>query len=227
MDVEKVNVLLDKYVARFDALVKQEEYKWRAPQKFHDSWQPNAEDYPGMLRCAFGGLGNITDARGTSPRQGVVVFAQQEPDSVRQMFCDLFRAGNLGVRVDRFIADSDILLEKYGKWYHRQTPSAVMAYLTCWKPDEYFFFKTAEARKFASFVEFEADWGTMNSFKPEVYCDMCNQLIRIMQQHQTLLRVNKKRFADNGQRLWPDESLHILAYDVIFCSFAPMYNGMS
>lgn len=227
MDVEKVNVLLDKYVARFDALVKQEEYKWRAPQKFHDSWQPNAEDYPGMLRHAFRGLGNITDAKGTSPRQGVVVFAKQEPGSVRKMFSALFSTGDLATRVDRFIADSEVLLDKYGKWYHRQTTSAVMAYLACWKPDEYFFFKTAEARKFAEFVEFEPDWGTSSSFRPEVYCDMCDHLIAVMRQHKALLQVNEKRFANSGRKLWQDEALHILAYDVIFCSFASMYNGIS
>ena len=227
MDEKKLSILFSRYIAKFDVLTNSyydESYKWVACQQFKDCWEPNRSDFADMLKKALGGIGNITDAGKMRPRKGVELFAEQEPDIVRDMFLALFADGDLKTRVDRFIGSSEALVRKYGNWSNEQTPSAVMAYLACWKPDEYFFFKPREAWKFARFVGFEDDWGAASSFKPGIYCRMCNQLIEAMRQCDELMQTNKSRFVKDGRKLWPDEALHILAYDLIFCSFSPKYN---
>ena len=143
MDEKKLSILFSRYIAKFDVLTNSyydESYKWVACQQFKDCWEPNRSDFADMLKKALGGLGNITDAGKMRPRKGVELFAEQEPDIVRDMFLALFADGDLKTRVDRFIGSSEALVRKYGNWSNEQTPSAVMAYLACWKPDEYFFF---------------------------------------------------------------------------------------
>lgn len=230
MDEKKLSILFDRYITRFDTLTNSyydENYKWAACQQFQDEWKPDKPGFADVLTKSLGGLKNITDSRNARPRRGMEIFAEQEPETVRNMFLALFSDGDLEKRIDRFIGDSEPLVKKYGSWVNKQTPSAVMAYLSCWRPDEYFFFKPREAWEFAKFVGFEYDWGTASSFKPDVYCQMCNQLIAVMKQCDELMRINETRFEEPkkaGRKLWPDKAQHILAYDMIYCSFSVKYN---
>ena len=215
------------YVDRFDVLNRDEMYKWEACQQFQDCWKPDEPDFAGMLKKALGRLSNITDA-GTSPRRGIELFAEQEPETVREMFLALFSEGDLETRINRFIRDSESLRERLGyqSYYrYKQSPRSVMAYLACWKPDEHFFYKWEEAHKFAQKIGFEYEWGLGSSFKPDIYYRRCNQLIGAMRQCDELMAVNETRFSQNSQKLWPDKAFHILAYDVIFCTCSEMYNS--
>lgn len=233
MNMKNLNALFDRYIAKFDTF--NENYKWAACQQFQDNWYAYEPDFTKKLVNAMGthpgggGLGNLTDAS-VYPFRGMVEFSKQEPDTVQEMFSALFADGDLKSRIDSFMQSSDLLNQKYGDggWLYAQSPRSVMAYLACWKPDEYFFYKDKEARKFAEEVEFGDSWGRGTNFKPEVYHRMCNELIEVMRQREDLLRVNATRFEKESRgekrRLWPDSSLHILAHDVIFCSFAEMYN---
>lgn len=235
MNKENLEALFDKYIAKFDVLTNSyydETYKWAACKQFQDNWDINAPNFSNMLKRAMGtlgggGIGNLADASVQS-FSGLVKFAEQEPETVREMFSALFSEGDLKTRIDRFLQDSKPLEQKYGGWRYKQSLSAVMNYLACWKPDEYFFYKRKEANKFAERVEFDGKIERWPKFSPRVYRRMCNELIEAMRQREDLLRVNATRFEKelNGKnrKLWPDESLHILAYDVIYCTFADRYN---
>lgn len=152
-------------------------------------------------------------------------FAEREPETVRRMFSALFSEGDLKARIDCFLQDSKPLEQKYGGWRYKQSLSAVMSYLACWRPDEHFFYKYTEACEFAQIVEFEDGWGWGASFRPDVYYRMCNELIEAMWQCDELMCVNATRFEKDNRKLWPDTALHILAYDMIYCSCADRYKS--
>jgi len=226
MNKKNLDAMFDRYIAKFDSF--NENYKWAACQQFQDNWYANEPDFAKKLNNALGGLGNLTASRYDLPLPGLLLFAKQEPETVQNMFSALFTDGDLKMRIDGFRQAGYSLAKKYGNRQYVQSVAAVMDYLACWRPDEYFFYKYSEAREFADIVEFEDDWGQGANFKPEIYHRMCVELIEEMQQREDLLQVNAARFEKErmgkNRRLWPDKSLHILAHDVIFCSCAKMYN---
>ena len=186
------------YIEKFDILTdshNNETYKWAACQQFKNCWNPDRDDFSEMLKEALGSLGNVTDAT-VSPRRSIVEIAKHEPETVREMFLALFSDGELSSRINRFIRDSEPLVTKYwqGQWRYKQTQSSVMAYLACWRPDEHFFYKPTEAKKFAKKVGFSKKWGAGASFKPETYYLMCYQLIDAMRQCDELMQTNERRF---------------------------------
>lgn len=231
MNKKKLDDVFDWYIAKFDAF--NENYKWAACQQFRDNWDINATNFANMLNLALGrhpgggGLGNLVESGRHRAFSGLLIFAENEPETVRAMFASLFSEGDLRERIERFMQDSHPLVEKYGEKdgykSYKQDIAAVMDYLACWKPDEYFFYKYTEANKFAKEVAFDGKIEQWPKFSPRVYYRMCNELIEAMRQREDLLRVNATRFTKDSRKLWPDRSLHILAHDVIFCSCEERY----
>jgi len=237
MNTKNLNALFDRYIERFNSakfVDFDENYKWAVCKQFRDNWDINASNFADMLNNAMGtgkrkkGLWNLTNSGWQRPFPGLLKFAKHEPETVRNMFSELYAVGDLTFRIDHFIRDSKPLVEKYGERADNQTVAAVMAYLSCWKPDEYFFYKAKEARRFATYTEFDGKIKNWPDFSSRDYFRMCNELIDAMRQREDLLRVNATRFEKERRKenrsLWPDESLHILAYDMIYCTFADQYN---
>lgn len=94
---------------------------------------------------------NLLASRSFFPRAMIKDFAQIEPETVRQMFKNLFNE-ELGVedRMQQFISDASNLLEKYSdkgwKGYF-QTPNAISTYLWLKYPDKYFIYKYSEIKR--------------------------------------------------------------------------------
>lgn len=85
-------------------------------------------------------------------------------------------------------------------------------------PDHYYMYKPSQAQAYADCVEFYDDWGSGAKMDLRIYHRMCDELIETIKLHPKfkMIRDTRKNYAEKP--LHPDTELHILAFDVIFCS---------
>ena len=101
----------------------------------------------------------------TQPFHGLVKFAEQEPDTVRQMFLELFAASAEGMEqkqaaVSEFLEKCHELLDRYfpGSYLYKNDMHSVTTYLFLYDPDHNYIFKSSHALIFADCIEFYDDW---------------------------------------------------------------------
>lgn len=103
-----------------------------------------------------------------------------------------------------------------------------MAYLFLNDPDNNYLYKATQAHEFADCVEFYDDWGSGTNFKLPVYYRMCDELVAEIKNSPALLKTNQSRYEVAKEALYPDNSLHILAFDIIYASQVyGLYGGIT
>ena len=76
----------------------------------------------------------------------------------------------------------------------------------------------------AKYTEFGLDIGSGTSFSLPNYYALCEEIVNALKEHTTLL---KKHFARLTDKCFKDESLHLLAFDLMYCCKAyNFYNGL-
>lgn len=237
MNKEKMNVIFNKYIEKFDIIndknTNNETYKWEIANKFQ-SFNVDAENFADMLGQMLKISSNLIDSSQQLPFYALVQYARKEPETVREMFKKLYADENADnakkqMLISEFIAKSEELRIKYApdSRLYVNNQRSVMMYLFLRYPDSNYGYKAAQAKKFADCIEFYDDWGTMTKFKLDVFCDMCDRLIEEIKKNDKLLNTHKSRYSDSEIELYPDTSLHILAFDIIYASQTyNFYDGM-
>ena len=233
------------YIEKFEYMngtTHAEYYKWQIVKRFRTEMDAALaapkEDFSDKLKEVKKLTYNLIDSY-TQPFQGLVTFAQDDPEKVRQMFLDLYcdDDGDLvkrQKRIQSFLKESHDLRDKYssGSYLYKDDMHSVTSYLFLYDPDHNYIFKASHALKFADCVEFYDDWGSGESVKLDVYYRMCNQLVEEIKASRELMATDASRF-DNGWgvdpgSLYPDPEKHILAFDLIYCcSTYNLFDGIT
>ncbi len=230
MNIKNLNKVFEHYIEKFEWLNQKpepdESYKWIAVKRFQNALNLDVadSDFATMLTNARKATENLIDSS-QQPFNALCEYAKQEPQTVRTMFKNLFAddKGDLAVRqskIDTFLAAADELLQKYYPTSHMfiNTQQSAMAYLWFYDPNAYYYYKATEAKYLADCVEFYDDWGTYNDFHLDVYHRFCDEIVRHMKEHPALMETHKSRFEGCEDTMHPDNLLHILLVDMIFCS---------
>jgi hypothetical protein len=170
---------------------------------------------------------NIIDSF-TQPFYGLVKFAEEEPQTVRRMFVDLYApdGGDLTVRMEKiaaFFEKSNELLEKYypGSYLYKQNSHSVSAYLFLYDPDNHYMYKATECKTMANCIGFYDDWGTGDNIRQDVFYRMCDEIVDGIRHCPELLATNESRYDGSLHmrkgKLHPDINKHILLFDIIYC----------
>lgn len=237
MNKAHLQKLFDSYVKHFEYLtdtVHDENYKWRAIKFFQDNFDIDALDFPTMLAKATSETCNLINDQ-TQPLYGIIECAKKEPETVRNLFKDLYKEDNGDLilrqnKIEAFIDSSEKLKEKYfpGSWRYKQTQRSAMAYLMLRYPDDNFFYKYTEVTEFADCVEFYSDFANRSKFGLSLYYKMCEELIEQIRKHKALMEKHHSRFMNQNNSLYQDENLHTLAFDIIYTSQAyNFYDGIT
>lgn len=242
MNVEHIQQIFSHYIEKFALLNNNEHdenFKWYITGGFHrlmdDALSASISEFPDTLLRACKFTQNIIDSY-TQPFYGLVEFARKEPETVRQMFVDLYSGdnGDLHVqekKIEDFFDQSKVLLDKYfsGSYRYKQNSHSVSAYLFLYDPDHHYMYKAEQSRIFADCIEFYEDWGTGDNIKLDVYYRMCDWLIEQIMSSRELLTMDASRFeADSDGKMFPDEAKHVLAFDLIYCcSVYNLFDGIS
>lgn len=245
MNTDHLSQIFTNYIEKFEyinAEDRYENYKWAAAKKFRDimdaAFVADIDDFAALLYKAKKATENIIDSRIT-PFNGMVEFARREPETVREMFRNLFAddGGNLNIRQEKiasFFEVADILLDKYapGSYKYKQDFHTVSSYISLYDPDDNYLFKATESTDFADCVEFYDDWGSGRTVKLDVYYRMCDELVAEIMKCPELLKADASRFdgrfEDKPEDMIKDAKKHMLAFDVIYCAHHyGLYKGVT
>lgn len=156
---EKLSELISEYMNHFPKHWENEKFKWEAIKIFHDNWDIDAEDFIDMFMRATEKTYGLLASVNSFPRGMIKSFATYEPQTVRQMFIDLFdERKSVTERIDQFRKSSDELRAKHDDiWQsHYQTENAITTYLWLMYPDKYYIYKYSEVKAFTT--ELESDF---------------------------------------------------------------------
>ena len=106
--------------------------------------------------------------------------------------------------------------------FRKQNLRSALFYLNLWKPNENYIFKATEAEKFAEAIEFSNDFGQGTTFNLEIYYRMCDEVLEELAKNKELIEIHTARLENLGVDF--DDELHILVYDLMYCSAADAYN---
>lgn len=211
-----------------------EYYKWQICYKFKqlmdEAIAAPTHEFSKALMKAKVCSSNIIDSF-TSPFYGLVKFAEEEPETVRQMFIDLYAEdnGDLSLqmkKIQAFFDKSNELLEKYspGSYLYKQNSHSVSAYLFLYDPDNHYMYKAQECKTMADCIGFYDDWGSGDNIKLDVFYRMCDEILVEINKCSELLDTNESRYDGrlkiNPGELHSDNNKHILLFDIIWVCMA-------
>lgn len=234
MNRTNLQSIFKKYIDNFEILNNEkndETYKWEIAQEFQN-FNVDAEDFAEMLAHMWKVSENLIDSSQQLPFYALVDYARKEPETVREMFRNLFAEERLDDEakqkvIDEFIAESERLRKKYYPDSHlyMNNQRSVMMLLFLRYPESNYGYKASQAKSFADCIEFYEDWGPMTDFNLTVFSRMCEQLIEEIKKNEALMETHMSRFENTDRKLHPDNNLHILTLDIIYSSQAYNFYG--
>lgn len=195
INMYNLNKVINAYKKAFDIWFPEEVYKWKAVKAYKDKWNINADNILDMITKAFSDTGNLLMSNIYYPFEMLKNFAEKEPNTVREMFKNLYdENADLTMRIKTFIKTSDELLNKYwdsGK-NHYQDLHTISVYLAFEFPDKYFIYKPTIDCKICSYIGCDiTDDDRVQMYVN--YINVCNIVKEIIKQEQRLLiRINNE-----------------------------------
>ncbi len=243
--MNKVNLqqIFSHYLEKFEYITDKnsndENYKWFICKKFRklmdEALEAESEVFASALYKAKAVTANLIDSF-TQPFAGLVEFAKHEPETVREMFLNLYSDDEGDIHIqEALIADffdkSNELLEKYtpGSYRYKQNSHSVSAYLFLYDPDNHYMYKASQSCIFADCIQYYDDWGTGDNIKLDVYYRMCDWLVEQIFECKELLATDASRFElPESAEMFEDKKKHLLAFDIIYaCSVYDLFDGIS
>lgn len=238
MNTVNLNQLLDNYYENYEYVNnggRDEYFKYKAVRCFQENWDITASDFASMFKKAVKESSVLIDGSTMHPTSGIISLAQRPEltEKIRNAFNELFEddRGEVSVRQNRieiFVDNINKLLSEYepGKWSVRQDFRTALCYLNMIHPDGNYFYKSTQSRAFMDCVEFP-DFGQGAGFNLEKYYKMCDWLVSKIKERPELIKVHDEMIKEKGPDMYPDERLHILAFDIIYCAVTyNLYNGI-
>lgn len=238
MNLENLHELINRYEENLDRLYRTESYelfKWEAVKTWQDEWfKPEgcfssfAERYSAATKSFSVFIDNST----MHPSAGVTKLCEKEPETVESLFCDvLLKDPNGSVaavqdNMEAFLSGYEELRQKYfpKQWYYKQERHSASVYLAVNDPTFNYAFKSSEAHMMSKYIGFGYNIGAGESFSLENYYRLCEEVVSALKEHERLL---ERHFDSLNERCYEDRSLHMLAFDIIYCSRAyNFYKGL-
>ena len=225
MNLQRLRKLIDIYIDKFEILTNNncdENMKWRAMHHFKENFDLNAPDFYEMFKYAMSESSIIINNGTVQPINGILKLITHEEDTMRGLFAMLYEddSGDLDKRQDKieyFVEETNKLLEKYerGKWKYKQDFRSVLAYLAFYKPEENYLYKSSQCQPFFRYLEYGEEIGYGQYFKLSRYYRMCDEVRQAISEHLELIETHNTRWAKVKD---PQDDLHILTFDIIYCS---------
>lgn len=227
---EKLEVILDSYVSRFDEMNEQAKSKGDAAYKWHvldaaAALNLDADDLLLEFESLAESTGKLLESSRVQPTGGITILLQrnEETEFVRSAFKQLLADddGDIDDRQDRvntFINDINRHLSMYMEKIdvYKQTLSSAIGYLSLLRPAENYFYKPSCADAWAMSIEFSEDFGHNKSFSLRKYYKMCDELREALDDFPEVLKLHKKRL--RGEKIKTKDDLHMLVYDIMYCT---------
>lgn len=224
--------IIDNYAARFVELNigdNNEVYKWEIAAEFRPMMNvaltADDTDFPAKLAAVVLLTKQTIDNGAELAFHALADYARNEPQAVRDALRRLLTpdGGDLEARTQRFtefLNFCEFMRAKYypDSWRYRAGIRLPMMITGFYDPDHYYMYKASQAQAYADCIEFYDDWGSGAKMDLRIYHRMCDELIETIKLHPKFKMIGDTRKNYAEKPLHPDTELHILAFDVIFCS---------
>lgn len=229
MNLDNLHELINRYESNMDTLyneVHDELFKWKAMKTWQREWtKPDGsfENFSDRFTAAKKDFLVMVDNARVHPTVGMVKLWEREPETVEHLFLDVLlgKASNdvncAQQHMDSFVEQYELLRQKYypGNWTYKQDRHSASVFLAMNTPDVHYIYKSSEASAMAKYTDFGFNIGSGGSFSLIYYYRLCEEIVAALREHCTLLEKHFNRLTENHYR---DESLHLLAFDLMYCS---------
>ena len=239
MNENHLHQIFENYINRFEEFNStdrneiSEYYKWEIAAQFRgkmdDALNSKKEEFAKALYEVEKVTRDLADNY-VQPFYGLVQLAHKQPETVKSMFQKLYAdAGkdlNPQGKIEEFLGDAEQLVNLYypNSYLYKNSFHSATIYLAMYDPEHNYIYKPYAARKFAKYADFGDDFGSGIHVKLNNYYRMCNELVKAINEYPRLKELEKIRSRQagektSGEKLYKDDSQHILAYDIIYCAY--------
>lgn len=239
MNENHLHQIFENYIDRFEKFNSEdrnktsEYYKWEIAAQFRrkmdNALNSPKDDFAQALYEVEKITRDLADNY-VQPFYGLVQLAHKQPETVKTMFQKLYtHAGkdlNPQKEIEEFLGDAERLVNLYypNSHLYKNSFHSATIYLAMYDPEHNYIYKPYAARKFAKYADFGDDFGSGIHVKLNNYYRMCNELVKAIDEYPRLKELEKIRSRQagektEGEKLYKDDSQHILAYDIIYCAY--------
>ncbi len=228
MNRDNLHELINRYESKIDTIYSAENdelFKWRAMKTWRQEWykpEGSFSSFAERFSAAKKDFSLFIDNSRMHPSAGVMKLWEKEPETVEHLFQDVLFAdvnGDISVsqnQMDAFLEAYEALRQKYypGNWSYKQDRHSASVYLAMNEPEFHYVYKSSEALTMAKYIDFGLSIGAGSSFSLENYYRLCDDIVDALKEHESLL---EKHFAKLSDACYNDRSLHLLAFDLMYC----------
>lgn len=239
MNEKNLHQIFENYINRFEEFNStdrneiSEYYKWEIAAQFREKMDnaldSKKDEFAQALYEVEKATRDLADNY-VQPFYGLVQLARKQPETVKIMFQKLYAdAGkdlNPQKKIEEFLGEAERLVNLYypNSYLYKNSFHSATIYLAMYDPEHNYIYKPYAARKFAKYADFGDDFGSGIHVKLNNYYRMCNELVKAIDEYPRLKELDEirsrqagEKFA--GEKLYKDDSQHILAYDIIYCAY--------
>ena len=239
MNYDNLHELINRYENGIDKIYNAEHnelFKWKAMHTWRKEWFKPSEafrDFSERFSAAKRDFSLFIDNSRMHPSTGVLKLWEMEPDTVEHLFCNILFADNensikvVQSHMDTFLEEYELLRKKYypSNWSYKQDRHSASVFLAMNDPDFNYVYKSSEALEMAKYTDFGFSIGMGGGFDLEHYYMLGNEIVEALKEHGTLL---SKHFDRLKEGYYVDKSLHLLAFDLMYCCRTyGYYKGMT
>ena len=235
---DNLHELIDRYEMSIDSLYESEHdelFKWRATRTWRNEWfKPNDafSTFIDRYNAARRDFSLFIDNSRMHPATGVTKMWEQNPTEVERLFNSvLFADTNRDISavqkcMDDFLYGYEELRQLHfpRNWSYKMDRHAVSVFLSMMDPEFNYAYKASEANAMAKYTDFELGIGVGQDFSLKNYYSLCDEVVSALKEHDRLLQKHFEKLTDE---FYHDESLHLLAFDLMYCSLHyNFYDGL-
>lgn len=242
MDYERLNQILTHYIERFDELnnnTNREYYKWEIAAQFRpmidEALAADEASFVAKLSSVVTLTEQTIDNQFELSFHALIDYAKEDVETVRSMLKELLwtdDCSDLSARMERFVTFVDkctVLRDKYwpDSWRYKASIRLPMMITGFYDPEHYYLFKAQQVKDFADCVAFYDELGSNTTLRLDNYYRLCDMLVERILKNDKLQALNKERYSLSEKDMHPDSNLHLLAFDIIYCSTVyNLYEGI-
>lgn len=234
MNLDNLHELINRYEENLGRIYNAESdelFKWRAMKTWQYEWfkpEGSFASFADRFAAARRDFSIFIDNSRMHPSAGVLKLWEKEPGTVEDLFCNVLLKdvnGNVSAvqdNMDAFMEGYEVLRQKHfpRNWSFKQDRHSASVFLAVNDPDFNYAYKSSEAQMITRYIGFGYDIGAGTTFSLENYYKLGDEIVAALKEHPRLL---EKHFDSLTEKHYEDRSLHLLAFDIMYCSRAYNY----
>lgn len=242
MNMENLHELINRYEENMDLFYNDDHdelFKWEALKTWQEEWKKpegSFSDFAERFKAATKDFAILIDGQIMHPSTGILKIweanDQEDAEQVEELFGVLLQdaGGNPAVAqeyMDDFIEGMEALRRKHFPAFfsYKIDRHSASVFMTMNDPKQHYIYRHSAASEMAKYIGFEEKIGVGQSFKLANYYQLCGCLVEALKEHPSLL---KKHFEHLKPKHYREESLHLLAFDLMYCCRTyKLYRGLT